>query len=417
MARWSSVWTRRALLAAVLIGAAIIPGYANDSATQHCTGPRCGSTGTIRWVQPLTGSWTAESGVAGTVLADGEAYVAAGPQVAVAGYGMNVYSFDVRAGTPLWVTTLTGFPDGAAIVSVRSWPQVVTVGVAFPEAKTGGTGRDEVVLGARSGQRIRAYSAAPYGGAVAAGSARTVIVGDRSVTSYRNATGKPVWSRPTGTVPQAWRVDGRDLYVTVSAAGYLGSAPVTAVRRINLSTGAEKVIRPAGGSFAGTFSAAFDGVLLFGGSADLSAYRAATGKLLWQRAGAVPESEDVTRHTLYVSSGNGLKGLDPRTGTRIKGSVVPASSGLYAVSGGVALGLDQGALGDAWGYAVSQRRVIWTTPPVPWPHYFADLSGLGGSTGPSSGTVLLAACARLGGPATGETGQVCLRPELVAISS
>ena len=65
MARWSSVWTRRCLLAAVLIGAVIIPGYANESATQQCAGSHCGSTGTIRWVQPLTGSWTAESGVAG----------------------------------------------------------------------------------------------------------------------------------------------------------------------------------------------------------------------------------------------------------------------------------------------------------------------------------------------------------------
>ena len=56
MARWSSVWTRRGLLAVVLIGAAIIPGYANESATEHCAGSRCESTGTIRWAQPLTGS-------------------------------------------------------------------------------------------------------------------------------------------------------------------------------------------------------------------------------------------------------------------------------------------------------------------------------------------------------------------------
>lgn len=417
MARWSSVWTRRGLLAVVLIGAAIIPGYANDSATEHCPGSRCETTGTIRWVQPLTGYWNAEGGVAGTVLAQGEAYVAAGPQVAVTGYGMNVYSFDARAGTPLWATTLTGFPDGAAIVSVRSWPQAVTVGVALPDARTGGTERAEVVLGSRSGQQIRTYPAALYGGAVAADAAHTVIVGNRSVTSYRNATGRPAWSRPTGAAPQAWRVDGRSLYVTVSAAGYLGSAPVTAVRRINLVTGTERVIRPAGGSFAGTFSAAFDGMLLFAGSADLSAYRATTGQLVWQRAGVVPQSEDVTRQTLYVTSGNGLTGLDPGTGAPIRRSVVPASSGLYGVRDGVALGLDQGALGDAWGYAVARRRVVWTTPPVPWPHYFDDLSGLGGSTDPANGTVLLAACALLGGRAAGGAGHVCLRPELVAISS
>ena len=338
-------------------------------------------------------------------------------QVEVAGYGMNVYAFDVRAGTPLWATTITGFPAGAAIVSVRAWPQVVTVGVSFPGTGTGGNARDEVVLGGRSGQRIRAYPAASYGGAVAADSAHTVIVGSRSVTSYLNDTGRPAWSRPTGAVPQAWRVDGSNLYVTVSAAGYLGSAPVTAVRRINLATGAERMIRPGGGSFAGTFSAAFGGVLLFAGPADLSAYRATTGQLLWQRAGAVLESEDVPRQTLYVTTGNGLRGLDPSTGTPVRRSAVPASSGLYGVRNGVALGLDQGAFGDAWGYAVSQRRVIWTTPPVPWPHYFDDLSGLGGSTDPANDTVLLAACARVGGPVAAGAGQACLRPELVAISS
>jgi outer membrane protein assembly factor BamB len=417
MARWSSAWTRRGLLAAVLIGAAIIPGYANDSATAHCASARCGSIGTIRWVQPLTGSWTAESGVAGTVLAQGEAYVAAGPQVAVTGYDMNVYAFDTRAGTPLWATTLTGFPDGAAIVSVRSWPQVVTVGVDFPSPETGGTVRDEVVLGARSGQQIRSYPAALYGGAVAADSAHTVVVGTKSVTSYLNASGRAAWSLATGAAPQAWKVDGHSLYVTVSTAGYLGSAPVTAVRRINLGTGAERVIRPSGGTFAGTFSAAFDGVLLFSGSADLSAYLASTGELAWQRAGVVPQSEDLTRRTLYVTGGNGLTGLDPGTGAPARRSVVPASSGLFGVRDGVAFGLDQGALGDAWGYAVAQRRVVWTTPPVPWPHYFNDLSGLGGSTDPVTGTVLLAACARLGGPAAGGGGQVCLRPELVAIRS
>ena len=54
---------------------------------------------------------------------------------------------------------------------------------------------------------------------------------------------------------------------------------------------------------------------------------------------------------------------------------------------------------------------------MPWPHYFDDPSGLGGSVDPATGTVLLAACARLGGPAAGGAGQVCLRPELVAISS
>ena len=81
----------------------------------------------------------------GTVPAVGQAYVAAGPQLAVLGYGMNVYAYDAATGTPMWAATLTGFPAGAAIVSVRSWPGVGTVGVAFAEA-SGKTVRDEVVL-------------------------------------------------------------------------------------------------------------------------------------------------------------------------------------------------------------------------------------------------------------------------------
>ena len=58
---------------------------------------------------------------------------------------------------------------------------------------------------------------------------------------------------------------------------------------------------------------------------------------------------------------------------------MPGSSGLYGVRGGVALGLDQGPDGDAWGYDVARQRVVWTTPRLPWPHYFVDLSGIGGS--------------------------------------
>lgn len=416
VARRSPAWVRRGLLAAMLAGATLIPGHASGSASLPCPARRCEPHGAVRWVRPLSGSWVAEGGVVGTVPAAGQAYVSAGPQVAAAGYGMSVYGFDIRTGRPLWTAALPGFPAGAAIVSVRSWQRVVTAGVDFPDPRTGETDREEVVLAGQTGQRLRSYPATVYGGAVAADRARTVIVGTTAVTSYANASGQPVWSRPTGPVPQAWRVAGGSLFVTVAAGGYLGTAPVTALRRINLATGAQRLVRPPRGSYDGTLSGALDGVVFFSGGAGLSAYSAVTGHLLWQRAGVVPESEDLVSKTLYVSSGTGLAGLNPRTGALAGGSLVPAASSLYGVRGGVALGLDEGSGGDAWGYDVAQRRVVWTTPSLPWPHYFVDLSGVGGSADPSSGTILLAACAQVGAGRAAGAGQVCLRPELVAIS-
>jgi hypothetical protein len=78
----------------------------------------------------------------------------------------------------------------------------------------------------------------------------------------------------------------------------------------------------------------------------------------------------------------------------------------------VALGLDQGQLGDAWGYGVSGQRVIWNTAILPWPHYFVDLSGIGGSTSPGSDTVILTTClqrVQVGGVL------MCRSPKLVLI--
>ena len=51
------------------------------------------------------------------------------------------------------------------------------------------------------------------------------------------------------------------------------------------------------------------------------------------------------------------------------------------VRGGVALGLDGGANGDGVGVDMAAGRVTWTSLALPWPHYFSDLSGLGGSAG------------------------------------
>ena len=62
------------------------------------------------------------------------------------------------------------------------------------------------------------------------------------------------------------------------------------------------------------------------------------------------------------------------------------------------------------------KRMLWTSGPLPWPHYFVDPSGIGGSTSPSSNELLLAICAELG-PAPGHgVAQSCLRPELTAVN-
>jgi outer membrane protein assembly factor BamB len=339
-----------------------------------------------------------------------------GANLAAVGFGMTIYGYDASTGRRDWTTTLSSFPAGSAIVSVRAWPGVVTAGVAVPDPGQGAASREEVVLTALTGAQVRDYPAAMYGGAVFATAGRAVIVGTRSVTCYDNANGKVVWSRPTGAVAQAWRVDQDELYVTVAAEGYLGTAPVTALRRISLLTGTERLTRPVHTSFAGALSGAGDGVVLFSGTHGLSAYSGSTGRLLWRRPGVVPETVDPVRQTLYVTTGSAMIGISPLTGDTVKGASVRGPSGLYGVRDGVALGLDQGARGVAWGYNIARQRVVWTTPPLPWPHYFVDLSGIGGSADAASSTVLLASCAELGSaPARGPAAQPCLRPELVAV--
>src|SRR5207302_235339 len=155
--------------------------------------------------------------------------------------------------------------------------------------------------------------------------ATTVVVGPRAVTSYANHTGAVRWSRPTGTVPQAWQVDGGELYMAVASGGYLGSAPVTALRRISLSTGAQHVVHSHGPSFLG-------------------------------------------------------------------------------------------ALTKAWGFGIAAQQVLWTSRPLPWPHYFVDLSGIGGSAPPGQDAVLLAICGRVAAQAAGATVPRCTRPELAVLN-
>jgi hypothetical protein len=230
-------WVRRVSFAAVLVVAAITPGQASSGSLVQCQNDLCVTAGTVRWAQPLPGSWVAQNGMTGTTPEQGQAYAALGSDVAAVGLGTTVAAYAAGTGEPLWTTDLAGFEPGAAIISVRVWPGVVTVGVALPAAAGAGTGsaagpvRDEVVLRAATGRLVRVYPAAQFGGAVAASGARTVIVGQHSVTSYANRTGKVLWSRPTGEVPQAWQVDGNHLYMIMAAGDQSGATPVTVLRR------------------------------------------------------------------------------------------------------------------------------------------------------------------------------------------
>jgi outer membrane protein assembly factor BamB len=166
-------------------------------------------------------------------------------------------------------------------------------------------------------------------------------------------------------------------------------------------------------------SRVFDGVVVFADAKGTIAYSATTGRKLWRRLGAVPENADALGGLLYLTDGSSLAGVDPETGrteAQVSGGSTTGTSGFYAVRDGVVLGLDQGAQGDAWGYGVAVGRVLWTNPDLPWPHYFVDLSGIGGSTGPRSGGILLATCGQAGAVPRGSTSPVCDRPELVALN-
>jgi hypothetical protein len=428
LSRLISAPVRRSALGFILAAVVLFPSRAASHRGTPCR-PACSVTGAVSWTRSLPGAWVADGGALGTVFAHGQAYAAIDGDVAAMGFGLTVDAFDAETGFPRWAAQFSGVPAGSAIISVRVWPGVVTVGVEVGAAEAAGLRRsavgrgerEEFVLDAVTGKQIRVFQAALFGGAVSVSRKQTVIVGRNSVTSYSNATGKVIWRDLTGSAGQAWRVNGGDLYVTVSATGEAGTAPVTAVRQINLRTGDERLIQPAGPSFDGRLSGAIDDVLLFSGADGLHIYSDATGQLTGVRSGAVPGVFDPALQVLYVDVGGALIGIDPVTGKNERGTSYPGPPGTYGVRHGVALGLDSGAHGVAWGYDIARGRVIWTSRSLPWPHFFVDLSGIGGSVDPDSNRVLLVTCAKVGqavssAAAGGDgNGQTCLRPTLVVI--
>jgi PQQ-like domain len=410
--RGSPAWMRRGVLAVVLLAVAFspAPGSASGQQAPACHGCRTQPASAQRWVSRLPGEWTVGDGVTGTVPASGQAYVAVGGGVAAVGAGLTVSGFGLRDGRLLWQVTLPE-PAGAAIMSVRAWPGVVTAGVSGPSGRT----RTEVVIDSRTGAVADQYPAAVYGGAVEASAATSVIIGPRTVTSYDNGNGTMRWRLDIGA-GQAWRTDGSSLFVAESAGGYLGSAPVTGLRVIDLDTGTERTLgSPPGHPFSGTLAVAADDAVLFSSASGVTAYSGSTGRMLWSRPGVVPEGTDPVADLVYLTSARGfLVGVNPVTGALkafVTGSTAAGSAGIYVVRGGVALGLDSGQGGEAWGYNLSQGRVTWTIPGLPWPHYFADLSGLGGSAATSADVVVVAACARLApAPAVSASPTVTVSP-------
>jgi hypothetical protein len=426
VARGPAAWLRRGLLAVILIGAAIIPGRASSLGAQHCSGLRCTSAGSVLWTRALPGSWVAGAGVTGTVTGASPPYAAVGPDVAVVAAGTTVTAFSATTGSSLWQVSTDEFtevPAGSVIAGVRAFAGVVAVGVE-PAVTTGATGtgttgsapgRDEVILSAATGTLVRVYPAAVYGGAIAAGPASTVIVGAKAVTDYSNATGRVLWRRLTGAAGQTWRLSGGYVYLTETSSGNADGVLVTALRRISLRTGAQRIIRPEPGGFDGTLSAVTGGVALFSGADGVRAYSAVTGEPLWHVASAALELTDAASGSVYLDEGSTLAGVSVTTGHVRSSTAASVAGSLYSVQGGVALGLDQNSLGEVWGYSLTTRKIIWTSAGVPWPHYFIDLSGLGGSLSPGSDILLLASCGRVGAAAGPAAAPACLQPDLSAV--
>jgi PQQ-like domain len=406
---------RRILLAAVLLAVLVFPvtSLVSGGPPQQAACRGCGGAPPAvaqRWAAPLSGAWMPRG--AGTVPAFGQAYVAVGGGIAVLGEGLTLTAFAVSDGRQLWQTTLTA-PAGASIMSVRAWPGAVTAGILAAD----GRARIESVVAAASGAQLRRYPAAVFGGAVEASLASTVVVGRNGVTSYDNKNGHVRWYHATGQ-NKSWQVDRTTLYVAESDGGYLGASPVTALKVMNLTSGVERPLSsPLGQPFTGTLAVAADGVALFASADGVTAYSGSTGGMLWSREGSTPAGVDPAQGLVYLTSaGTTLTGVDPLTGqvkTSVPGSAAVGPAGLYVIRGGMALGLTGGASGDAWAYDVAAGRVTWTSSSLSWPHYFSDLSGLGGSAAVSgdSDVVVIAACPHASAAAT-----VCPDPELVAFT-
>ena len=402
-----------ALLALMVLPLPVLASDGQPAPLHACEGAGCRAQ--PAWTVPLDGTWAAGTRAGGTpnggtVPAVGQAYVAAGGGVAVVGTGLGLAGYRLSDGKPLWQVTLHA-PAGTTIMSVRAWTDVVTVGLLGPASNS----RTEVVIAATTGAEVRRYPAAVFGGAVAASAATTVVIGPAAVTSYANATGRVRWTHKISG-GQSWRADGPLLYLAQSRGGGLSSAPVTALKVINLGTGSVGTLTSIlGRPFSGTLAIAAGGAVVFASPSGVTAYSERTGATLWTMRGAVPEGTDPATGLVYLTSGAGvLLGVDPAAGialTSVPSAVATGPAAVFVVRDGTALGLTGGADGQAWGYDLAAGRVTWNSTALPWPHFYSDLSGLGGSADSSGRTVVITAC-----PHLAKSPGICADPELVAFS-
>src|SRR6266704_3541736 len=80
--------------------------------------------------------------------------------------------------------------------------------------------------------------------------------------------------------------------MAVAAGGYLGGGKIRALRRINLASGAQKLVHAGGPSFTGALGLAYHGVVVFSSARWARAYSGGTGRQLWRYAGALPDMID-----------------------------------------------------------------------------------------------------------------------------
>src|SRR5260370_13186651 len=113
-------WVRRLSFAAILLVAAITPGTAAGWSSFACQHARCEGASIVRWIRPVPGSWTVQTGEAGTTPAGAQAYAALSTQLAAVGAGLTVSAYQASTGQRLWTTLLSRLPPRAAITAVRA---------------------------------------------------------------------------------------------------------------------------------------------------------------------------------------------------------------------------------------------------------------------------------------------------------
>ena len=282
-------------------------------------------------------------------------------------------------------------------MSVRTWPGEVTA--ASPTPGPGIWSAPRWSISGLTGTESGRYPAAVFGGAVGGSALYTVIVGPTAVTSYDNATGRVRWRLATGPVPQAWRTDGRDAVrgrirrrVPGFGAGHRAAPDRPARPARRSSSGRWRDSRsparsaPRSTAWCCSPRGRGDRVRRHDRSVAVVHRRGGARGLPTRAAADLPDP------------GSNLIAVDPLTGqvtATVSGSAVTGRRACTWSGTVWRSGSTRAPNGDAWGYDIGAQRVTLAAAGLPWPHYFVDLSGVGGSADPASNLVVIAACTQL----------------------